>query len=207
MKKNRREIINPKFFSPNRIESFSDAFIAIIITLMVLEIPLPKNMELTEILVFGKSILIYFSSFIIVGNQWYRHQIIFSDINRIPQTFIWKNMLYLFTLSLIPVLMKWLLEYPTNLIPAIAYSAIYIVTELEIRWLFWFQIKTSGTELPKNEAHDISSSKITLMFSFFIFIFVLILIASLFYPEVSIICFIVFPVIMSLRNIFTESNF
>lgn len=122
--------------SSGRIESFSDAFIAIIITLMVLEIPLPKSMDVSQMLGFGKSILIYFASFVIVGMQWNRHHRLFGGIKEVSVNFIWKNMIYLFLLSLIPVFMKWLLEFPTSLIPAMAYSVIYILNDVGIRWLF-----------------------------------------------------------------------
>ena len=191
--------------SSGRMESFSDAFIAIIITLMVLEIPLPNSMDYSALLGFGKSILIYFASFIIVGMQWNRHHRLFSDIKEVSGSFIWKNMMYLFLLSLIPVFMKWLLEFPTSLAPAMAYSAVYILNDVGIRWLFWSLAKENRTlenKIREQKLHGRRPPvKLAVLFLLFFLGSAIILAVSVFFPEISIVCFIVFPVVMSLGNL------
>ncbi|MCQ9153950.1 TMEM175 family protein [Pediococcus acidilactici] len=62
-----------------RMDAFSDAVIAIIITIMVLELPLPQHDALSEYLQFGKSIGIFFISFCFVANIWYQHAMLFKD--------------------------------------------------------------------------------------------------------------------------------
>ena len=57
----------------SRIAGFSDGLIAIIITLMVLEILIPGEIKMTEIIEFAKAIIIYFASFVVIGTQWNRH--------------------------------------------------------------------------------------------------------------------------------------
>lgn len=191
--------------SSGRIESFSDAFIAIIITLMVLEIPLPKSMDVSQMLGFGKSILIYFASFVIVGMQWNRHHRLFGGIKEVSVNFIWKNMIYLFLLSLIPVFMKWLLEFPTSLIPAMAYSVIYILNDVGIRWLFRSlgrENQMAGNEIrQQRQIGRRPPVRPVALFLFFLAGPSLILGLSVFFPEISIVCFIVFPVLMSLGNL------
>lgn len=69
--------------SLDRLKGFSDAFIAIIITLMVLEISLPQDMNQIELWSFAKALLIYVASFFIVAEQWNRHQRLFKDIETV----------------------------------------------------------------------------------------------------------------------------
>lgn len=179
--------------SVTRIVGFSDGLIAIIITLMVLEIPLPAKMNVTELLEFGKSILIYFASFVVVGTQWNKHHLLLEKVETVSYNFIWKNLLYLFSLSLIPLFMKWLIQYPDNVIPAISYSVIYLATDFISRQLFVTTLKEKKSEvdrmLPKNRK--------TVMQLFPMVLFILLLVLAFYYPETAIVFFIVFPVGMS----------
>ncbi|MDI3075032.1 TMEM175 family protein [Clostridioides difficile] len=189
--------------SAKRVESFSDAFIAIIITLMALELIPPQNINLTELLTLGKSIILYFASFVIVGTQWTKHHILMNEMEFVSQRFVWKNMISLFFISLIPVFMKWLLEYPVSVLPAIAYSMIYIVNEVCLRWTFKESMEVHKTISLERDNSKYSFFQKAMMF-IFIGVFVLLLALSAFYPEIAIICFVVLPVVMSLLNILVE---
>ena len=91
--------------SKDRLIGLIDGATAIIITLMVLEIKLPESAkDLTQLQNFGFAILIYFASFVIVGIQWNRHHHILDKVEKITNSFIWKNMIYMFFLSLLPLL-------------------------------------------------------------------------------------------------------
>ena len=69
--------------SKNRLEAFSDGVIAIIITIMVLDIPMPKSFTFNGIKTVLTSFFIYFISFIVVGSQWFKHNYLFSICNKI----------------------------------------------------------------------------------------------------------------------------
>ena len=69
--------------SKNRLEAFSDGVIAIIITIMVLDIPMPKSFTFNGIKTVLTSFFIYFISFIVVGSQWFKHNYLFSIYNKI----------------------------------------------------------------------------------------------------------------------------
>ena len=189
-----------KKISVARLEGFSDGLIAIIITLMVLEIPLPSNMELPSIIEFSKAICIYFASFIVVGAQWNRHHLLMEKVEKVSNSFIWKNLIYLFLLSLLPLFMKWLIQYPNNVIPAISYSVVYLLTDMAFKLLFVsiFKDKIESVKINKKIV-----GKPTVVFKIVpIMIFILMLVLAYFFPEIAIMLFVVFPVVMSLANIF-----
>ena len=85
--------------SKNRLEAFSDGVIAIIITIMVLDIPMPKSFTFNGIKTVLTSFFIYFISFIVVGSQWFKHNYLFSICNKISIKVVWRNILYLFFLN------------------------------------------------------------------------------------------------------------
>jgi len=93
-----------------RFEFFTDAVIAIIMTLMILEIKLP---ELTSenLIMFLQHIAIYALSFVVIAITWLNHHIMFSKIEKIPTKIIWINFLMLFSMSLIPLATRQLGEH------------------------------------------------------------------------------------------------
>ena len=188
--------------SADRLKGLADGLIAIIITLMVLELPLPSDMEIHSLFGFGKSILIYFASFIMIGAQWNRHHFLMNDIKDVTNSFIWKNLLFLFSLSLIPLFMKWLVQYPNDVIPAISYSLIYLLTSFALKWLFVSVIKEHAEYEKDERAFNYQSkAKMPIFRVIPIVLFVLLLVLAYFLPEVAIVCFIIFPVVMSLANV------
>ncbi len=108
--------------SKQRLEAFSDAVIAIIITIMVLSIPLPSGLDYNGLLELGMSVLIYLISFLVVGSYWSQHHRALSFIENISGRIILMNMLFLFFLSMIPFFTKWVIENPGEIIPAIGYN-------------------------------------------------------------------------------------
>ena len=94
----------------NRLEAFSDGVIAIIITIMVLEIKTPHEtswMALKEQL---PAFLSYLLSFIFIGIYWGNHHHLISVLSRVNAAIIWSNMNLLFWLSLIPFATGWMGE-------------------------------------------------------------------------------------------------
>ena len=204
-----------------RLQAFSDGLIAIIITLMVLGIPLPKSMTSVELFSFGKSIVIYFASFIIIAIQWNRHYHLLEGVTEVSNSFIWKNIVYLFFLSLVPLMMNWLVSYPDNVIPAILYSIVYLVEDLLMRWLFISLYKESEEKRTIVREHRMQSCKIAgggkcdgekiptrlvIYIVIHLIVEVAIIIVSLYQPRIAIISFIAFPVVTSMDNLFIGSD-
>jgi uncharacterized membrane protein len=95
--------------SPSRLEAFSDGVIAVIITIMVLELKVPSkdvsNMAgLREDLTL---LLVYLLSFIQTGIYWVNHHYLIDDVEQVSHGILWANLALLFTLSLIPWATNW----------------------------------------------------------------------------------------------------
>jgi len=95
--------------SPARLEAFSDGVIAVIITIMVLELHVPgkeiKNMDgLRQAL---PLVLVYLLSFIQTGIYWVNHHYLVDDLDKVTHGILWSNLAVLFALSLIPAATNW----------------------------------------------------------------------------------------------------
>lgn len=192
--------------SKDRLVGLIDGATAIIITLMVLEIKLPTSSNsLIELNKFGFAILIYFASFVIVGIQWNRHHHILDKVNRVTNSFIWKNMIYMFFMSLIPLFMRWILSSPNEVLPAFCYAMIYLLTDLAIRW-----IAASATgdnagffhgenRVVQRKYHLVRTGMMILWIAVIAFI-------SIFLPQVEIFFLIVLPVAISLFTVFEDER-
>jgi uncharacterized membrane protein len=110
--------------SPARLEAFSDGVLAVIITIMVLELRPPDgdNIPALERLVPG--LLIYVLSFAFIGIYWNNHHHLLRATRRISGGVMWANLYLLFWLSLVPVVTAWVGRYPRSLWPAVTYGFI-----------------------------------------------------------------------------------
>ena len=93
-----------------RLEAFSDGVLAIIITIMVLEIKVPHGQELSELTKLIPVFLSYLLSFIYIGIYWNNHHHMLSTVNSVTGDILWANLHLLFWLSLIPFATGWIGE-------------------------------------------------------------------------------------------------
>jgi len=93
-----------------RLEAFSDGVIAIIITIMVLELKVPHSTDIAELKGLGSVFVSYVLSFIYVGIYWNNHHHLFHAVQKINGSTLWANMHLLFWLSLIPFASGWMGE-------------------------------------------------------------------------------------------------
>ena len=109
----------------SRLEAFSDGVLAIIITIMVLELKLPERGAHTFHDFFsatGLSLLTYLLSFIYIGIYWNNHHHMFQIVDRVNGAVLWANLHLLFWLSLYPLTTNWLAETDVARDPAILYG-------------------------------------------------------------------------------------
>jgi uncharacterized membrane protein len=122
-----------------RLEAFSDGVIAIIITIMVLELKAPRTDELEDLGPVLPSLGGYVLSFIFVGIYWNNHHHIFQAVQRISGMTLWANLHLLFWLSLIPFVTGWMGDRGPATWPVAAYGVVLfmcaIAWEIERRLL------------------------------------------------------------------------
>lgn len=93
-----------------RLEAFSDGVIAIIITIMVLEIKVPHDTTLQSLGKLAPIFISYIISFVYVGIYWNNHHHLFQTVKKVDGQVLWSNMFLLFWLSLIPFASGWMGE-------------------------------------------------------------------------------------------------
>jgi len=96
--------------SKSRLEAFSDGVIAIIITIMVLELKAPHDARLEALLPLGAIFGSYVLSFVFVGIYWNNHHHLLQIIRQVDGRILWANLHLLFWLSLIPFVTSWMGE-------------------------------------------------------------------------------------------------
>lgn len=91
-----------------RLEAFSDGVIAIIITIMVLELKAPKGSDLSSLIPLYPVFLSYLLSFIYLGIYWNNHHHMMSTVKQVSGGILWANLHLLFWLSLVPFVTAWM---------------------------------------------------------------------------------------------------
>ena len=176
------------FLETDRLEAFYDAIIAIIVTVLVLELPQPATASLASIWALKTSYFAYLISFLVCANLWQYHHIIYNHVNRINRNIIWQNILLMFVFSLIPYLTIFVANHPNEFIPQALYGLDFIIVDI----ILYFMAKSLLKVNKENEDYlkNALNFKEALYIPFVIFIIGFI-IAILGYPiAISICCLI-----------------
>jgi len=113
-----------------RLEAFSDGVLAIIITIMVLELKVPHGNDLHALRPMLPVFLSYVLSFAYVGIYWNNHHHLFHATKEINGAVMWANLALLFCLSLIPVTTAWVGDNPESPWPAALYGGLLLLCGL-----------------------------------------------------------------------------
>lgn len=124
MENNQSKAAPSQDMSPGRLEAFSDGVLAVIITIMVLELRPPPGDSLAALQSLIPGLLIYVLSFTLIGIYWNNHHHLLRATRRISGGVMWANLHLLFWLSLVPVVTAWVGAHPLSRWPAVAYGAI-----------------------------------------------------------------------------------
>ena len=109
-----------------RLEAFSDGVIAILITIMVLELRTPEGSTWQALGSRMPILLIYVLSFVFLGIYWNNHHHLLQATERINGRILWANLQLLFWLSLTPFTMAWMAEYPIAALPTATYGGVLL---------------------------------------------------------------------------------
>jgi len=106
-----------------RLEAFSDGVIAILITIMVLELKVPQGVDWPALRDVTPILLVYLLSFVLLATYWNNHHHMFHTVERVNGTILWANMHLLFWLSLVPFVTAWMSESNFARFPTAVYGA------------------------------------------------------------------------------------
>lgn len=118
----------------NRLEAFSDGVIAIIITIMVLEMKVPHEPSWAALGAIAPVFLSYVLSFVYVGIYWNNHHHLLHACTRVSGSVLWANLHLLFWLSLLPFATGWMGENHFEPVPSALYGAVLLASAIAY-WL------------------------------------------------------------------------
>ncbi|MCE9620061.1 MAG: TMEM175 family protein [Planctomycetes bacterium] len=129
-----------------RLEAFSDGVLAIIITIMVLEMKVPHGDDLASLRPLIPVFLSYVLSFIYIGIYWNNHHHLLHTVHHVNGAILWANMHLLFWLSLIPFVTGWVGENHFRPVPVALYGAGLLLAALAYSNLVRVIIKHHGRD-------------------------------------------------------------
>ncbi len=131
-----------------RLTAFTDGVVAIIITIMVLELKLPKGGEFSDIIPLLPVLISYVVSFVYVAIYWNNHHHMFQLANSVTGPILWANMHLLFWLSLTPFAMGWIGENHLSSVPVAVYGGLLFMSAIAYTILMTLLIRHEGPESP-----------------------------------------------------------
>lgn len=127
-------------FKSERLIAFSDAVMAVAITLLVLDLKLPDGMsedQLRSALAgLSRAFWCYLLSFIVIGMLWMAHHAQFAHIERVDALLLWLNLLFLMAVALIPFVTS-VMSDNSGALPTIAYAAVLMASCLLLAAMWW----------------------------------------------------------------------
>lgn len=118
-----------------RLEAFSDGVLAIVITIMVLEMKAPEDTTIKAIVPVLPIFLSYVLSFVYVAIYWINHHHLIQAFSQVSTTVLWANTYLLFWLSLIPFVTSWMGENHLEPIPVAFYGGVLFMSAIAFRLL------------------------------------------------------------------------
>ncbi len=130
----------------NHIEAFSDGIIAVIITIMLLEIPMPTASG--GYIGFIEAVGIFLISFVVIANFWFNHHKTFATTEEITESIIVQDFIFTGLLSLIPLLTKWIMLQPTAF-SSFNYGFVLFLILIQQEWISYSITKDHFHKMPK----------------------------------------------------------
>jgi len=140
----------------SRLEAFSDGVIAIIITIMVLEMKVPHGSRLQDLVPLVPTFLSYVLSFVYVGIYWNNHHHMLHAATAVTGGMLWANLHLLFWLSLFPFATGWMGENHFTALPTVLYGVVLLMAAIAYYLLQLAIIRAQGHDsiLKKAIGHD-----------------------------------------------------
>jgi uncharacterized membrane protein len=138
--------------SKGRVEAFSDSVLAVVITIMVLELKAPQGTDLAALRPLAPVLLAYVLSFIYIGIYWSNHHHMLHAATHVSGAALWANLHLLFWLSLVPFVTHWDEEAPEASLPSALYGVVLVMAGLAYFLLQRALIAANGKDSPLAQA-------------------------------------------------------
>jgi len=138
--------LNINMITKGRLEAFSDGVIAIIITIMVLELKVPHDASLGALQPLIPVFISYVLSFLYIGIYWNKHHHMVHTAKSVNGTILWANLHLLFWLSLVPFVTAWMGENNFAMRPVVFYGFVLFMNAIAYTILALSLIKHHGKE-------------------------------------------------------------
>jgi uncharacterized membrane protein len=135
-----------------RLEAFSDGVIAILITIMVLELKAPQGSDWPALRHTAFTLLLYVMSFVYLGIYWSNHHHMFHATKRVSGSVLWANLHLLFWLSLVPFMTTWMGENHFSSLPTALYGVVLLAAAIAYTILQSRIIALEGRDSPLAKA-------------------------------------------------------
>src|SRR5579859_3231659 len=129
--------------SPARLEAFSDGVIAVIITIMVLELKVPAQDGMAGVRAVLPSVFLYLLTFVPAGIYWVNHHYLVDEVETVSHGILWANLIFLFFLSLFPLVTDWIGTKGLSSFSTALYAGAIILPGLAYMVL-WTQIRSQS---------------------------------------------------------------
>lgn len=184
------------------LEVFSDAVIAIIITIMVLELPLPSSGA--GLGHFLSAVVIFLISFIVIANFWMMHHDIFSRVKHgINEKIVVVDFIFMAELSLIPVLTKWMMVNHSN-IPVMLYGVVYMLSTVTLTCLSIYLNREQFKMYPlmSSRQHRLDQWRLLVMIPINLIYITL----AYWFPKEIFLLYVILPMISFLSRLFNDDD-
>jgi uncharacterized membrane protein len=173
-----------------RLEAFSDGVLAIIITIMVLELKVPHEPSFEALAPLWPVFLSYLLSFVYLGIYWNNHHHLLHTVQHVDGRVLWSNLHLLFWLSLVPFVTAWLGETGFEAVPTFAYGVVLLLAAVAYYVLVRALIARHGREstLARAVGRDFKGT-------ISVAIYAVGVVASLFDPRVSLALYVVVAIL------------
>ncbi|MVT66396.1 DUF1211 domain-containing protein [Bradyrhizobium pachyrhizi] len=119
-----------KRLSADRLGAFSDAVIAVIITVMVLELKPPEGSRFADLLPLWPTAISYAASYLFIAVIWVNHHHLLHLVRQPTPRLIWLNFVHLFAVSLLPFATAWVARSHMAAAPVVVYAVIFLLIDL-----------------------------------------------------------------------------
>lgn len=122
--------------SKSRVEAFTDAVIAIVMTLLVLEMPQPDGVSFSALLQISHKFIIYVVSFATLAIYWNNHHHLFQAAKKVNGRVLWANNFLIFAMTMFPFATAWVGDHVFSLVPQLTFGVVLLFADVSYYVLY-----------------------------------------------------------------------